>query len=382
MESLPHHIHRLITDLEAGFDIEASLASVAHIASYDSTLLNILIHFGFSCETSTFVAPPKAEEVVRLLLEEYSSPMSGREVSCEQPFSLYSNDELLESFKRTVYENQIDQFATCSELGLEEIDDSLSLACFWEKNETFDTPKTQSKISLSIDTISPSTAASLQPYESESDSEANRSTRGLRHLTSLVKQVVSSNQATSYKEVAVKLIKKLIVTRGPDRIREEKNVRRRVYDAINVLIAAGVLEKHGKSVTWKEDWDSIEFEELRLQHGEALSKVKVKREELTKVLKNYISVKALLQRNSSQIPQTTKVAFPFIIVSTCDTDRNSVSIFANKAATSVKLQFSQPMTLFGDIDILMKLKMFSIEQSNLRQLLPDEELLKYCPSEF
>ena len=30
--------------------------------------------------------------------------------------------------------------------------------------------------------------------------------------------------------------------------KQEKNVRRRVYDALNVLYAAGVLQKHGKNV--------------------------------------------------------------------------------------------------------------------------------------
>jgi transcription factor Dp-1 len=38
-----------------------------------------------------------------------------------------------------------------------------------------------------------------------------------------------------------------------DRIKEEKNVRRRVYDAINVLIAAGILRRDGKMVSWRKN---------------------------------------------------------------------------------------------------------------------------------
>ena len=61
--------------------------------------------------------------------------------------------------------------------------------------------------------------------------ETPRSTRGLRHLTTLVKQLVCKYQPTSFKNVAVKLIDELVVTDGPERLKEEKNVRRRVYDA-------------------------------------------------------------------------------------------------------------------------------------------------------
>jgi hypothetical protein len=32
---------------------------------------------------------------------------------------------------------------------------------------------------------------------------------------------------------------------------EEKNILRRVYDALNVLIASGVVVKHGKDYCWK-----------------------------------------------------------------------------------------------------------------------------------
>ena len=86
------------------------------------------------------------------------------------------------------------------------------------------------------------------PYSEESELETPRSARGLKHLTSLVKQLVCKHQPTSFKNVAVKLIDELIVTDGPERMKEEKNVRRRVYDAINVLIAAEVLERNGRNV--------------------------------------------------------------------------------------------------------------------------------------
>lgn len=62
--------------------------------------------------------------------------------------------------------------------------------------------------------------------------------------------------ATTYQNVATRLIKELkeeskmglhdFEPKRVDSEKDEKNVRRRVYDALNVLIAAGVLQKNQK----------------------------------------------------------------------------------------------------------------------------------------
>jgi len=54
---------------------------------------------------------------------------------------------------------------------------------------------------------------------------------------------------TKYKIVAERLIADIIKNGEPfDKSKDEHNVKRRVYDALNVLIAAGMLQKHGKEV--------------------------------------------------------------------------------------------------------------------------------------
>jgi hypothetical protein len=325
MERLPNHIHQLVSDLEAGCNVETLLQAASPLARSDSSLLHLLVQFGYDFDSNSFTEPPCPAEVLRLVREEYGSPLlrSRFESPVKSQSDLHSNEELRKSFIRTVYENHIDQIATCSELGLEEIEEGWSLAPFWEKPETF-SPHRSDKVSLAINELSPSTEATLHYNDCESDNDANRSTRGLRHLTSLVKDVVSMNRSTSYKEVAVKLIKKLIIAKGHDRIREEKNVRRRVYDAINVLIAAGVLEKHGKCVTLREDRDSMEFEETREQYEDKLASVRQKQAELQELLRKYVSIKHLLQRNCLNPTKSPRISFPFIIVSTNDNDCNSV----------------------------------------------------------
>ena len=111
----------------------------------------------------------------------------------------------------------------------------------------------------------------MHQYDREEDSESEnddidnnpgirtaRSERGLKRLSVKVRDLVFKLKETSYKDVANRLIEELVINNEYDesgrkldkkssserKTKEEKNVRRRVYDALNVLIASGVLKKN------------------------------------------------------------------------------------------------------------------------------------------
>jgi len=63
----------------------------------------------------------------------------------------------------------------------------------------------------------------------------------LRGLSARAYNVVLQMKSTTYKEVAIKLLKELDFKNEIDSATEETNVKRRVYDALNVLIAVGIL---------------------------------------------------------------------------------------------------------------------------------------------
>lgn len=98
----------------------------------------------------------------------------------------------------------------------------------------------------------------------------------------------------------------------------EKNVRRRVYDALNVLYAAGVLEKQGKDVfcnadsiftkmLQKEACEGRVFQEqkskrqskleLKQEIEEARRRVEMKKQKLGKDEAHFHGLKALIERN-------------------------------------------------------------------------------------
>lgn len=99
------------------------------------------------------------------------------------------------------------------------------------------------------------------------DEDTNgRCSRGLKVLSVKVRDIVHQKRETSYKEVAESLISDASFDQGhlgatvppaykknkKKKAREEQNVKRRVYDALNVLIAAEVLRKSAKIVSFNE----------------------------------------------------------------------------------------------------------------------------------
>ena len=85
-------------------------------------------------------------------------------------------------------------------------------------------------------------------------SDKRKLNKGLKLLSVIVKDIVVEKQSTTYKEVADIILKDTIkfenlnLNSKLEIAKEEQNIKRRVYDALNVLISAGVLIKEGKMV--------------------------------------------------------------------------------------------------------------------------------------
>lgn len=78
--------------------------------------------------------------------------------------------------------------------------------------------------------------------------------KGLKLLSVIVKDIVVEKKETTYKEVADIILRDTIkfenlnLNHKIEIAKEEQNIKRRVYDALNVLISAGILIKAGKMV--------------------------------------------------------------------------------------------------------------------------------------
>jgi transcription factor Dp-1 len=390
--AFPQHIQKTLKSLELGANCEQTLLELLPLLSQDTSLLQVFLELGFSLETSSFMAKPSTRDAIALLSHEFATPcvpvtVENYFASASSPVNIDMDLELRQDLKRTFIDNRIDFFASSSDLGLEPLQE-LSLNSKWDfltpqpKKDEFATPKPRCKVHASGSTRvslweTPNSLNSTPYSDSDSEQGTPQKAKGLKYLTSLVKQLVSDHQPTSYKEVAVRLMQDLVQSRGSERVREEKNVRRRVYDAINVLIAAGVLDKDGKNVIWKEKWDAAEVEERRNEVEEAQYIVKAKRAELSEILSKYVAIQHLVHRNKKSLSTSHKVPFPFLMVGTSDSSDNSVSIQANHNSSSIHLKMARHFSMFGDMDVLMKLHSSKPHFGQLAKFLPHRDLSKY-----
>ncbi|XP_039015691.1 transcription factor-like protein DPB isoform X2 [Hibiscus syriacus] len=113
----------------------------------------------------------------------------------------------------------------------------------------------------------------------------DKSGRGLRQFSMKVCEKVESKGRTTYNEVADELVADFADPGGSVASRykqyDEKNIRRRVYDALNVLMAMDIISKDKKEIQWKglprtglndiEDLKFVGLQNLILQNEQLYS---------------------------------------------------------------------------------------------------------------
>ncbi|KAK6127247.1 hypothetical protein DH2020_039010 [Rehmannia glutinosa] len=106
----------------------------------------------------------------------------------------------------------------------------------------------------------------------------DKSGRGLRQFSMKVCEKVESKGRTTYNEVADELVAEFADPNNslssPDQQQyDEKNIRRRVYDALNVLMAMDIISKDKKEIQWRglprtslDDIEELKTERLGLRN--------------------------------------------------------------------------------------------------------------------
>jgi transcription factor Dp-1 len=113
---------------------------------------------------------------------------------------------------------------------------------------------------------------------------------------------------------------------SPDQ--DEKNIRRRVYDALNVLMAMGIILKDKKDIQWKGLPSSASLDDDQELHGEGM-RVRDRKERIERIekkaaylhdlqaqmtgLENLVSRNERLYHGTNSVP-AGGVTLPFILV--------------------------------------------------------------------
>ncbi|KAI5641508.1 transcription factor DP domain-containing protein [Phthorimaea operculella] len=203
-----------------------------------------------------------------------------------------------------------------------------------------------------------------EPYTTKRRKHADKVGKGLRHFSMKVCEKVRSKGFTSYNEVADELV--LEFAQGmhgsaDSQQYDQKNIRRRVYDALNVLMAMNIISKEKKEIRWLGlPTNSVqEYTSLEREKQQKIQQIQKKTQQLQELILQHISFKSLINRNQDAENRGVKpsassaIHLPFIVVNTSDKALIDCSISNDK--TEYMFNFNKRFQIHDDIDILKRM---------------------------
>lgn len=342
----PPHIKSLIQDIRTSQDTSKILKKYISFLGSDTTLFYIYINLGYSPEYGYFLKTPSQADVLIQINKEFQDPLQNELDFISSQTSALSGDSgnvIRQEFLKTFYENHIYDISEPNEIGLKEDNhETGSFTPVW--NEKYSSPAPSAR-------HEPSTPIYMQI---QVDQNTPRMNRGLKVLSLRVKEIICQRGFSCYKEVADELIKEMDLSDDIDREKEEKNILRRVYDALNVLIACDVVRKRDGRYQWKGITDENR-QGIGLNNSDQLQVLEQKREILRETANRFFAVRELIRRNKKKKKSSENIQCPFIFVAAEEQSNNRVNIEFNKSHTNLSINFQKDFKIISDFDILVKL---------------------------
>ncbi|XP_010387729.1 transcription factor Dp family member 3 [Rhinopithecus roxellana] len=199
---------------------------------------------------------------------------------------------------------------------------------------------------------------------------------GLSHLSMKVWETVQRKGITSCKEVVGELVAKFRAASDHVSPNESayvvNNIKRRTYDALNVLMAMNVISREKKKIKWigLTTSSAQNCQNLQVERQKRLERIKQKQSELQQLILQQIAFKNLVLRNryveeqvSRQLPPNSVIHLPFIVISTSKKTVVDCSISDDKLDYLFK--FDNSFEIHDDRQVLMWMGMtFGLESGS------------------
>ncbi|KAG8586658.1 hypothetical protein GDO81_005442 [Engystomops pustulosus] len=177
--------------------------------------------------------------------------------------------------------------------------------------------------------------------------------KGLRHFSMKVCEKVQKKGTTSYNEVADELVAEFSsadnhISPNESQAYDQKNIRRRVYDALNVLMAMNIISKEKKEIKWigLPTNSAQECQNLEVERQRRLERIKQKQSQLQELI---------LQQANRSPPANSVIHLPFIIVNTSKKTVIDCSISNDKF--EYLFNFDNTFEIHDDIEVLKRMGM-------------------------
>ena len=205
---------------------------------------------------------------------------------------------------------------------------------------------------------------------------------GLKEISNKVKEIMKRKGQTTYKEISDEIVSEI---KGKG-IKDEKNIRRRIYDALNVMKSINLFqkEKGSKKIMWnysegknyivpfennnifnKKNYDKDYYDKINDLNND----ISIKKKTLKVLSKELNSLKFIIERNKKNninIDENTKIYFPFLIIefpknlnNQNEDEENKIKVSMNENRTKAHFGFNAANKLYGDLDALSKIRKYS-----------------------
>lgn len=203
--------------------------------------------------------------------------------------------------------------------------------------------------------------------ESKRNKKGDKNGKGLRHFSMKVCEKVQRKGTTSYNEVADELVSEFTNSSShlaSDSAYDQKNIRRRVYDALNVLMAMNIISKEKKEIKWigLPTNSAQECQNLEIEKQQRIERIKQKRSQLQELLLQQIAFKNLVQRNQQNEQQdqgppalNSTIRLPFLIINTSKRTVIDCSISPDKF--EYLFNFDNTFEIHDDVELLKRMGM-------------------------
>ncbi|XP_058055005.1 transcription factor Dp [Anopheles bellator] len=196
--------------------------------------------------------------------------------------------------------------------------------------------------------------------------KTDKAGRGLRHFSMKVCEKVQAKGTTTYNEVANELVAEETQNNNSPvadpATYDQKNIRRRVYDALNVLMAMKIISKEKKEIRWHglpTSTSITEYDDLEKENEKARRRIEEKQQQFRDLVQQHVALKSLIARNQANeerglVPNhSAAVQLPFIVVNTDRKTNINCNMTNDKSEYSFK--FEDTFEIHDDLEILKRM---------------------------
>ena len=215
-----------------------------------------------------------------------------------------------------------------------------------------------------------------QKFKSHSQNSRNTAF-GLKEISKRVMEIIKQSGQTTYKAISDQIVNEIKINEDNSKEKkDEKNIRRRIYDSLNVMKSMKLFhrDKNSKTIMWnyEQEFDPLnEIEnknegkdnnnDFKVESGnivELKKTIKEKKEKCKLLSQELTGLKNVLERNNREnenIKESDKLYFPFIVIEFKSNKDPKINIALNENQTNAHLGFDEADTMYGDLDMVSKI---------------------------